>query len=106
MTKIVDQLDDCRKQLRELDEQEANLDSYYRKGRQLAEETYLDIRSVIHKLAETNEPLMIARQELEHAEAAFLEELAHKKKQVYRQREELEMAYKNLKLKSENEKLN
>ena len=38
-----DELERCRRQLRELDEQEMLLASYQRKSQQLAEETYYNI---------------------------------------------------------------
>ena len=40
-----DELERCRRQLRELDEQEMLLASYQRKSQQLAEETYYNIQS-------------------------------------------------------------
>ncbi len=46
-----DELERCRRQLRELDEQEMLLASYQRKSQQLAEETYYNIQSAIRMIA-------------------------------------------------------
>ena len=59
-----DELERCRRQLRELDEQEMLLASYQRESQQLAEETYYNIQSAIRMIAENQQPLQQARQAL------------------------------------------
>ena len=91
-----DELERCRRQLRELDEQEMLLASYQRKSQQLAEETYYNIQSAIRMIAENQQPLQQARQALGRLEYDFSEEVSHAKRKLYRQREELEIKYRKL----------
>lgn len=88
-----DELERCRRQLRELDEQEMLLASYQRKSQQLAEETYYNIQSAIRMIAENQQPLQQALGRLEYD---FSEEVSHAKRKLYRQREELEIKYRKL----------
>lgn len=91
-----DELERCRRQLRELDEQEMLLASYQRKSQQLAEETYYNIQFAIRMIAENQQPLQQARQALGRLEYDFSEEVSHAKRKLYRQREELEIKYRKL----------
>ncbi|EGO8275212.1 hypothetical protein PMT97_09005 [Enterococcus faecalis] len=97
-----DELERCRRQLRELDEQEMLLASYQRKSQQLAEETYYNIQSAIRMIAENQQPLQQARQALGRLEYDFSEEVGHTKRKLYRQREELETTYRKLNAQREN----
>lgn len=93
---IENQLDDCRRKLRSLDEQESELVSFQRKSQQLAEETVGELRWRIQKMGETNDPLQFARKEVGKLEQHFSEALAYEKRKLYREREETETTYRKL----------
>lgn len=90
------QLDDCRRKLRALDEQEAELASFQRKSQQVAEETVGELRCTLQKIGETNEPFQFARKEVGKLEQQFSEALAYEKKKIFREREETETTYRKL----------
>lgn len=93
---IEDQLEDCRKKLRVLDEQEAELASFQRNSQQLAEETMGELRWTLQKTGEINDPLQFARKEVGRLEQQFSEALAYEKRKLYREREETETTYRQL----------
>ena len=96
-----EQLEKYRKELRVLEEQEATLTSLQRKGQELAETTYSELVPIVNKFAETNEPLVFARQQFGKLEAEFLEEISHMKRKVSNQKEALEHSYRQLKQQTE-----
>ncbi|EPH68900.1 hypothetical protein D929_02693 [Enterococcus faecalis 02-MB-P-10] len=93
---IEDQLDTCRRELRDLDEQEAKLVSLQRNSQQLAEETVGELRWTMKKIGEINDPLQFARKEVGKLEQQFSEAIAYEKRKLSLEREETETTYRKL----------
>lgn len=80
---------------RELEEQEDEIKSVQRKGRQVADETYSEIRHLLSNDVNSNELLNAARQELSRLEEDFMLELSHVRRKIINKQEECEQNYRN-----------
>ena len=80
---------------RELEEQEAEIKSVQRKGQQVADETYSEIRYLLSDSENLNEILNEARQELSRLEEDFMLALSHERRKVIRKQDECEQSYRN-----------
>lgn len=79
---------------RELEEVGDELQRFQRKGEELLETTFSDIRQIVETFGETNEPLDNARQELELLENEFMGELEREKQKLRVREEEAEQLYR------------
>lgn len=79
---------------RELEAVGDELQRFQRKGEELLETTFSDIRQIVETFGETNEPLDNARQELELLENEFMGELEREKQKLWVREEEAEQIYR------------
>lgn len=89
-----DLLNTYQQKRRQLEAQEDTIRDYQRKGQQLTEETYSEIRYLISDIAQTAEPLNEARRELSRLEHEFMETLNQEKKKYLTQQEAVEETYR------------
>lgn len=80
-----------------LEEQEDTISVYLRKGQQLAEMTYTELRHLTREFEDmesTHQVFLEAQKELNYLDEEFTTELQYEKKKIQLQQEEAEIAYK------------
>lgn len=83
-----------QKKRQQLEMQEDDIRTFQRKGQQIAEEAYLEIRNLLVDISETNEPLNEARMELSRLEEDFMLALSQEKKKLSARQDEVEENYR------------
>lgn len=88
-------LKNYQQKIRELEEQEDDIRNFQRKGQQIADDTYSEIRHLLRDSEDSNEISNEARQELSVFEEEYTLMLSHERRKLMIKKDELEQTYRN-----------
>ncbi|MGX4687644.1 hypothetical protein JNUCC83_12445 (plasmid) [Vagococcus sp. JNUCC 83] len=88
-------LKNYQQKVRELEEQEDEIKHFQRKGQQIADDAYAEIRHLLNNSEDSNEILNESRKELSMLEEEYTLTLSHERRKLLVKKDELEQTYRN-----------